>query len=494
MTTASCATSCNSSAQIDSVEAKLLRRLTQLWTSRLTDSRPFETTQHDKGNSQMARWVNSLPLSIIALFTSGAADLVSAETTCSAFPSLGLTIDGHHGSRFESNESARCIRTQVITGFNSAGKLRDLPSTDTSIRPAASQLRSTAAVSGWIKTPPEDSILTLARSPAERPPQPGDAVNGPFAVSKLQVGPLVDAKGLNPIYSYMNESTSPGPGVFGPSHVFVVNRLGGNGNREAVHIEADSSVGQVGDQIVGGLAAGRIVAGSGTAYGWNPYARVDAIAGPGSQAIGQEVNVDVRRDVAAKVGVQIVDVATSTGEGTSIDAALLLSRQTGARGFQTGIQFGYNSKDPQAAIDAGYGIRPGGTLINALPTTLSLQAGLDLSGVQKPFTDAAVKLAVGNTIRFGANGMGGSVSSRTSAEAGSILFEANATILDFGGGQQNIFGPTGYTTTGSITEAASATPARSSAPCAVGQHAWDANYEYRCVATNHWKRAPLSDF
>ena len=442
----------------------------------------------------MSRWVKSTLLSILALLTSGAAELAQAETTCSAFPSFSLTVAGDHRSSFESSERARCTRTRVIAALDSAGILSDLATFDTASQFPASRLRSTAAVSDWIVKQPEKSILTLARSTAERPPQPGDAVNGPFIVSKLQVGPLVDAKGLNPIYSYMNESTSPGPGVFGPSHVFVVNRLGGNGNREAVHIEADSSVGQVGDQIVGGLAAGRIVAGSGTAYGWNPYARVDAIAGPGSQAIGQEVNVDVRRDVAAKVGVQIVDVTTSTGEGTSIDAALLFSRQTGARGFQTGIQFGYNGKDPQAALDAGYGIRSGGTLINALPTTLSLQAGLDLSGVQKPFTDAAVKLAAGNTIRFGANGMGGSVSSRTSSEGGSISFDANSTILDFGGGQQNKFGPTGYTTTGSITEAAPATPARSSASCAVGQHAWDANYEYRCVATNHWKRAPLSDF
>lgn len=442
----------------------------------------------------MARWVKSTLLSILVLLTSGAAEHPGAETACSAFPSFSLTVDGKHGISLQSREGARCSGTQVIAALDPAGRLSDLASFETESQFPAPRLRSTATVSDWIVKPPEKSTLTLARATAERPPQPGDAVNGPFAVSKLQVGPLVDAKGLNPIYSYMNENTSPGSGVFGPSHVFVVNRLGGNGNREAVHIEADSSVGQVGDQIVGGLAAGRIVAGTGTAYGWNPYARVDAIAGSGSQAIGEEVNVDVRRDVAAKVGVQIVDVATSTGEGTSIDAALLLSRQTGARGFQTGIQFGYNGKDPQAAIDAGYGIRPGGTLIHTLPTTLSLQAGLDLSGVQKPFTDAAVKLAAGNTIRFGTNGMGGSVSSRTSSKGGSILFGANATILDFGGGQQNKFGPTGYTTTGSITEAAPATPARSSASCAVGQHAWDANYEYRCVATNHWKRAPLSDF
>lgn len=441
----------------------------------------------------MARWVKSTLLGLTGLLSSGAATLLEAESTCSGFSSFPSTFDSGLGNNFENSEGARCITTRVAAALDSRGRPSDLTSFDASIRLPASQLRSTAAVSDGTVKSPENPTLTLARAPADQPPQSSGAVNGPFAVSKLQVGPLIDARGLNPIYSYMNESTSPGAGVFGPSHVFVVNRLGGNGNREAVHIEADSSIGLVGDQIVGGLAAGRIVAGSGTAYGWNPYARVDAIAGSGSQAIGEEVNVDVRRDVAAKVGVQIVDVASSTGEGTSIDAALLFSRQTGARGFQTGIQFGYNGRDPQASIDAGYGVRPGGPLIHTLPTTLPLQAGLDLSGVKKPFMDAAVKLAAGNTIRFGANGMDGSVSSRTSS-GGSILFGSNSTILDFGGGQQNRFGPTGYTTTGSITEAASTTPAQSSAPCAVGQHAWDAKYEYRCVATNHWRRTPLSDF
>ena len=35
-------------------------------------------------------------------------------------------------------------------------------------------------------------------------------------------------------------------------------------------------------------------------------------------------------------------------------------------------------------------------------------------------------------------------------------------------------------------------PASSTATGVTGQRAWDANYEYRCVATNTWKRTPLS--
>jgi hypothetical protein len=43
-----------------------------------------------------------------------------------------------------------------------------------------------------------------------------------------------------------------------------------------------------------------------------------------------------------------------------------------------------------------------------------------------------------------------------------------------------------------VVEAAPAVPANSHAPCITGQHAWDASYEYRCVAPNTWKRAALS--
>lgn len=42
--------------------------------------------------------------------------------------------------------------------------------------------------------------------------------------------------------------------------------------------------------------------------------------------------------------------------------------------------------------------------------------------------------------------------------------------------------------------ATSATPASAGAPCTTGQHAWDANYEYRCIATNTWKRTALASW
>lgn len=46
----------------------------------------------------------------------------------------------------------------------------------------------------------------------------------------------------------------------------------------------------------------------------------------------------------------------------------------------------------------------------------------------------------------------------------------------------------------SARETISAPPASSSSPCSVGQRQWDASFEYRCVATNSWKRAALSSW
>lgn len=50
------------------------------------------------------------------------------------------------------------------------------------------------------------------------------------------------------------------------------------------------------------------------------------------------------------------------------------------------------------------------------------------------------------------------------------------------------------TSTQKVIEAFSAPPSTSSAPCTAGQKTWDANYEYRCTSTNHWRRIALTDF
>lgn len=339
-----------------------------------------------------------------------------------------------------------------------------------------------------------EATRTLANLLAKRLPLTGGTLTGPLTLPRVQIGPASSPTGYDPIYSINSESATPGVGAFGPSHVFIINRQpGSNGNRESIHVEMNSSGGATGDQIVGGMLAGRIVGGSGTAYGSNPYCWVDVAADGHSQCIGEETDTDARRDVAAKVGIQVVDVATSIGKGTAIEAAYLAARQPGGSGFGTGLQFGYIGSS-QADRDARYPVRSGGAIIYSLPTTIKMRTGIDFSAIETPFTDAAIKLAPGNTVSFGQNGSGGTLRSATDNGAGSVIFGSGITIVDFGGRQQHRFTPNSFTTSVPIIEAMPSTPASSTAACTTGQRAWDQNYEYRCVATDTWKRAALAAF
>lgn len=45
---------------------------------------------------------------------------------------------------------------------------------------------------------------------------------------------------------------------------------------------------------------------------------------------------------------------------------------------------------------------------------------------------------------------------------------------------------------GVVIETSGPIPTTSTTACSPGQHAWDGSYDYRCVATNTWKRATLS--
>lgn len=51
-----------------------------------------------------------------------------------------------------------------------------------------------------------------------------------------------------------------------------------------------------------------------------------------------------------------------------------------------------------------------------------------------------------------------------------------------------------FVATQTIVEPQSAPPASSSAPCITGQRTWDPHFEYRCIATNHWRRMEIIDF
>lgn len=85
------------------------------------------------------------------------------------------------------------------------------------------------------------------------------------------------------------------------------------------------------------------------------------------------------------------------------------------------------------------------------------------------------------------NGFGVSSNARLINDANGQLTIATAT-----GGNLQV-NAAGVHTTGSF-HVNLATPASSSAPCAVGQIGADANFVYVCTAANTWKRSALSTF
>jgi hypothetical protein len=103
--------------------------------------------------------------------------------------------------------------------------------------------------------------------------------------------------------------------------------------------------------------------------------------------------------------------------------------------------------------------------------------------------------AVDGGLELGAHGLPGSP-----AQSPAIQFfarggtgVASATIRASAGGLVlQTAGAAPVTIAAPVVEAAPDVPANSHTPCTTGQHAWDANYEYRCVAPNTWKRAALS--
>lgn len=74
-----------------------------------------------------------------------------------------------------------------------------------------------------------------------------------------------------------------------------------------------------------------------------------------------------------------------------------------------------------------------------------------------------------------------------------ILLQGKYTSHQIAGAGWSV-GPDGSLTAATITESVSSPPASSKAPCQTGQRAWDQQYEYRCIASNRWKRSALSDW
>jgi hypothetical protein len=105
-------------------------------------------------------------------------------------------------------------------------------------------------------------------------------------------------------------------------------------------------------------------------------------------------------------------------------------------------------------------------------------------------TSAAIRLAQNMPIDFSGNGTLAGQNLRT------LGYSATAKALTYTvqGVPALSIADTGLASFPGQVQAPLATPKSSSSPCVAGTRTADANYEYVCVATNKWKRAPLSDF
>lgn len=225
--------------------------------------------------------------------------------------------------------------------------------------------------------------------------------------------------GVN-FHSY--DSVTAGSG-FQISAAILATRSGGTGNREALHVEQLSSVAAAGEFVVGANFIGRLTGGSGSAFGLNAYAWVDAAALATAELCGFEANTDARRALNRKVGIQIVDVATSISSGSVYDAGIIIGSQSGGAGYSAGLQFGFDGT-------TGFGILTGGKLIAATASAIALHSAVDFSGLTGSFTTAPILLPPNNKgIRWGSTGAGGNIESQTASNGGQIILASNTIQL-----------------------------------------------------------------
>ena len=125
---------------------------------------------------------------------------------------------------------------------------------------------------------------------------------------------------------------------------------------------------------------------------------------------------------------------------------------------------------------------------------------------KRPLIDASSKVGLAFGVPAQAHRFGGTILPTFSIGArksiAGILEQSTGPNIALNGhysgaqivGKNFVLDPNGNIATASITETRSNAPMSGSSPCKVGQHAWDENFEYRCVVANKWKRIALNSF
>lgn len=173
---------------------------------------------------------------------------------------------------------------------------------------------------------------------------------------------------------------------------------------------------------------------AGNFTGNNPYVYIPTGMTP-TTVVGEEINTELHSSALAKEGLRIADLG-STADGDTctgdICAGIDITKLSTAYGYTYGLRFNADS----SGTDSGFPVASGGTLIKSNTTSLTLNAGIDMSGMLGGFTEGALLLPPGGTangsISWGSAGGGGLIKSQTTSGAGKILFANGDTAFQFG--------------------------------------------------------------
>ncbi|KNY21760.1 hypothetical protein [Methylobacterium sp. ARG-1] len=138
----------------------------------------------------------------------------------------------------------------------------------------------------------------------------------------------------------------------------------------------------------------------------------------------------------------------------------------------------------------GYGILLGNLAGSVTDRGFSFQGegtyGIGIDTAAARFTGAPILLGSGQSIALDGN--------RDGRFARTLGFDGRDLVYGTGNGSVLRVSDEGQIQAASVREASPQPPRSSREACTPGDHAWDAAFEYRCVAPNRWKRAALSDW
>lgn len=256
---------------------------------------------------------------------------------------------------------------------------------------------------------------------------------------------------------------------------------------------------------VGSYFETEVVEGAGAAWNaaFNYHLRTPPVAPGFFPNVELDYGNDSGRDCPLGIDCTNLRLAAS-GKAITTNLAIV-GNETAANGYSTiwGMRLNGDGLASQSAIEIdaaspvgiGFGLSGLGGQSHAIATISDASSGPVSYLVTGAHTTASilddssapVSLSIG-----GAKSVAG-IREGSKSPAGIVLQGAYGVAQIQGNGWS--VDPAGrIITRAGVVESASSPPASSTAPCRVGERAWDADWEYRCIAPNRWKRSALQDF